>query len=209
MKPTSDEQQEPMQFGTIEMVGKDVSIIGQRYNRLACTRRGEILLLSLIGNSADIKRVRACMLGGAKVGIQAAGAKIKQASQEDWQAANPGHIHATEEGYEFHKHKIGYGMEHALFLTRAPGFMRVVSPNSLWHELQKDRFTTPLMPEWMPYIEAKLREKEYLTEAFTYNCSCGLLSMTTPQLDEIVEKGIRTRKLLIPSTTLSAVQATA
>ena len=31
--------------------------------------------------------------------------------------------------------------------------MKVVTAESLWQELKSDRFTTPLLREWMPYID--------------------------------------------------------
>jgi hypothetical protein len=193
-------QKNDTKFGTIEMTGKDVGVPPQQYNRIACDRRGQLLLLSLVAESHNIKRIRACLLGGAKVIIMAAGAKIKQASESDYYAHHAGKVLATEDGYEFYRHKLGYGMEHALFITRMPGFMRVVNSQAVWNELQQPRFTTPLLREWMPYIEKQLREKEYLTEAYTFGCECGILTLTTAQLDEIVEKGIKDRQLRIPSS---------
>lgn len=194
------QEEEKVNFGTIEMVGKEVGVPSQKYNRIACTSRGELLLLSVIGESHNIKRMRACLLGGAKVTISAAGAKIKRASDEPRRANQPGRVFASEEGYEFTQHKLGYGMAHALFMTRMLGFMKIVNPKALWRELKDTRFTTPILPEWMPYIEEQLRKKDYLTESYAFGCECGVLTATTKHLDEIVEFGIKSGKLTIPSS---------
>ncbi len=93
---------------------------------------------------------------------------------------------------------MGYGLAHALFLTRMPGFMKVVTPESLWQELKSVRFTTPLLKEWVPYIEERLRADELLEDAHVFNCHCGVLSALTTHLDEIVSEGIQQRQILIP-----------
>ena len=95
---------------------------------------------------------------------------------------------------------LGYGMIHALFLTRMPGFMKVVTPESLWQELNKERFTTPIIRPWMPYIETKLREQDYLEDAHVFACNCGVLSALRKPLDEIVCEGIKSGELLIPES---------
>lgn len=204
-----DNDNDTEELGFIEMVGKDVGVPAQQYNRIATSTRGELLLLSVIGESHNIKRMRACLLGGAKVTISASGGKVKRASDESWRLTHPGRVIASTEGYEFYQHKLGYGMAHALFMTRMPGFMKIVNPKALWRELKDTRFTTPILPEWMPHIEEQLRKKSYLQEAYVFNCECGVLSLLTNQLDEIVERGIKSGKLIIPRSVDMAVQKTA
>lgn len=89
-------------------------------------------------------------------------------------------------------------MAHALFVTKAQGFMMVVTADSLWRELNTTRFTTPLLKEWVPYIEKRLRTDNLLEEAHVFNCTCGILSATTSKLDEIVTDGLKKRHITIP-----------
>jgi hypothetical protein len=185
-------------FGHIEFVGKDISVAAQRFDRIAHTGRGELLVLSLVAEQHNVKRIRAILLGGAKAQITASGVRTKQNSAEDWRASTPGRMLATPDGYQVFTHKLGFGLIHALFMTRMPGFMKVVTPESLWQELKKERFTTPIIKEWMPYIEGKLREGELLEDAHVFNCNCGVLSAVTKQLDAIVCEGIQLGQLHMP-----------
>src|SRR3954454_14504010 len=91
-----------------------------------------------------------------------------------------------------------FGLAHALFITRMKGFMLVVSEESLWQELKENRFTTPLLREWMPYVEGQLRTQDLLEEALVFNVTCGVLSATTTHLDKIVTDGLKSGEIRIP-----------
>ena len=187
-------------FGSIEFCGKDISTAGMKFNMIATSGRGELLLLSVVAETQKIKQVRAIMCGGAKAVANASGVQTKKASDPDWYSNSPGRIFPTADGYQVYTHKLGYGQAHALFLTRMPGFMKVVTAESLWQELKSDRFTTPLLREWMPYIERELRAHERLEEAQTFGCNCGVLTATTQKLDEIIAEGLESGELLIPTS---------
>ena len=124
--------------------------------------------------------------------------KVNQPGREKWEARNPGRVIPTPEGYQVFTHKLGYGLAHALFLTRMPGFMKVVTEESLWQELNDVRFTTPILRAWMPYIEERLRADDLLEDAHVYRCQCGVLSATTKRLDEIVTRGLAEGHIVIP-----------
>ena len=121
----------------------------------------------------------------------------------------PSRLHPSNEGYAVYKHKLGFGIAHAMFITRAPGFMAIVTPESLWRELNSPRFTTPILRSWMPYIEAQLRTADRLEDAHCFNCHCGLLTATTKKLDEIVSNGLVTGHLHIQSEAELAEEAAA
>jgi hypothetical protein len=169
----------------------------QKFDKISLSGRSELLLLSVVTEIHNLKRMRAILLGGAKAQINAAGIRVGQPVADSWRMHQPGRVNATQDGYQLHTHKLGYGMIHALFLTRMPGFMKVVTPESLWQELNKERYTTPIIRSWMPYIETRLRDQEYLEDAHVFNCKCGVLSALTKHLDEIVCEGIKSGELLI------------
>ena len=188
----------PHVFGDIEFIGKDIAVSAQKFDRLAVSGANDLLLLSVVGELHNIKRMRAILCGGVKASINGGGVRINQPNGEQWRARQPGRMNATPDGYIIHTHRLGYGMMHALFLTRSPGFMKVITPDALWSELKNIRYTTPLIREWMPYIETTLREKELLEDAHVFNCTCGVLSATTKNLDDIVEEGIQQGIIQIP-----------
>lgn len=194
----SRHDEEQPKFGDVEFQGKDFSTPAVKFDKLAISGRGELLLISLVADTQRVKQIRAILCGGAKATIQAGGIKVNQPGKEHWYAHSPGRLFPTEDGYQVFTHKLGYGMAHALFVTRMPGFMKVVSEESLWQELKSTRFTTPILREWMGHIEERLRDEERLEDAHVFNCRCGILSATTQKLDEIVSEGLQQLMILIP-----------
>lgn len=187
----SDTTEEAKRHGTIEFQGKDFATPPFPFDRLAVSGRGELLLASLVAPTQNVKQIRAILNGGAKAVVMAGGVKVNQPSREEYYAHAPGKLTPSADGYQTFTHKLGYGQAHALFLTRSDGFMKVVTPDSLWQELNHVRFTTPLLKEWMTYLGKSLREEGLLEEAHVFQCSCGVLSATTRHLDDIVSRGLR------------------
>jgi hypothetical protein len=185
-------------LGDVEFQGKDISTPSVKFDKLAISGRGELLLISLVADTQRVKQIRAILSGGAKAIANASGIKVNQPGREAWYAHAPGRLLPTAEGYQCFTHKLGYGLAHALFVTRAPGFMRVVTPEFLWQELNDVRFTTPILREWLPHMEYMLRHEEKLEDAHVFNCKCGILSATTTALDEIVKEGLQQRFISIP-----------
>lgn len=185
-------------FGDIDFAGKDIGIPAVPFDKLAISGRGELLLLSIFTDQMRVKAIRAVLCGGAKAIATASGVKVGQPGCEAWSRHTPGRLTPTADGYQVFTHKLGYGMAHALFITRMPGFMKVITEESLWQELKDVRFTTPILREWMPYIEQTLRYEGRLEDAHTFGCRCGILSASTKHLDEIVSQGLQQRELIIP-----------
>jgi hypothetical protein len=194
----SEHQGAEIAFGAIEFSGKDIQTPPVQFDRIAVGGRGELLLLSLIADTQRVKQIRAILCGAAKAVAQAGGVKVNQPGREPWEARQPGRVLPTPEGYQVYTHKLGYGLAHALFVNRMPGFMKVVTEESLWRELNDVRFTTPILGGWMQYIGAQLREADLLEDAHAYRCRCGVLSATTQQLDEVVARGLAEGHLRIP-----------
>jgi hypothetical protein len=199
---SSHEESAPL--GDLEIAGKDIAVAATKFDRLAVGGRGELLLVSLVAETQRIKQIRAILSGAAKVTIQAAGVQLSRPCDEPWQEHSPGRLYPTPDGYQCHTHKLGYGLAHAIFVTRMPGFMKVVTPESLWQELKGVRFTTPILKEWMPHLERRLRDNALLEDAHGFNCRSGVLTAVTKHLDEIVSAGIQQRSITIPRPSIVA-----
>ena len=188
-------------FGEFAIQLKDGNQTEAKFDRLAKSGRGELLLVSLVTETQRLKQIRALLSPGgnnAKVVVEASGVQVSRPGDPSWSAHTPGRLYPTPDGYQVVTHRLGYGLVHALFLTRMPGFMKVVTPESLWHELAGSRFTTPVLREWVPFLEGRLREEERLEDAYGFNCRCGVLTATTTKLDEIVSEALARRSILIP-----------
>ena len=191
---------EETKFGGIEFTGKDISVTNTPFDRLAISGRGELLLISLIAPTQTIKQIRAILHTGTRVNIVAGGIKVKQPSGEPYTAHQPGNLHPSAAGYTTFVHKLDYGQAHALMITKAPGFMKIVTDETIWQEVTDPRFTTPVLRDWVPHISQGMREREILEEAHVFNCNCGIMSATTVELDEIVTDGLRSRAISIPTS---------
>jgi hypothetical protein len=192
-------------FGDFAVLLKDGNQTEAKFDRLAKSGRGELLLVSLVTETQRLKQIRALLSPSgnntAKVVVEASGVRVRRPGDSEWLSQAPGRLYPTPDGYQVRTHRLGYGLVHALFLTRMPGFMKVVTPESLWRELAGARFTTPVLREWVPFLEGRLREEERLEDAHGFNCRCGVLTATTTKLDEIVSEGLAQRSLLIPRPT--------
>jgi hypothetical protein len=186
-------------FGGIEFTGKDHMVPSTPFDRLAISGRGELLLVSLVAPTQVVKQIRAILHGGSRTKIIAGGIKVNQPSGEYYQAHQPGTLFPSSDGYTTYIHKLDYGQAHALMITKAPGFMKIVTDETIWQELTDTRFTTPVLRDWVPYISKQMRDREILEEAHVFNCNCGFMSATTQNLDEIVTEGLRSGAIHIPS----------
>ena len=195
-------EQEQPRWGEIEFTWKDGGTPGIKFDRLAHSGRRELLMFSCVAEAQRIKQIRAALCASettkSQVRAIAAGVHTNVPGRETWYASTPGTLIPTSDGYLVYTHKLGYGMAHALFVTKAQGFMMIVTPESLWRELNTTRFTTPLLKEWVPYIEKRLRADNLLEDAHVFNCTCGILSATTSKLDEIVTDGLKKWLITIP-----------
>jgi hypothetical protein len=95
-------------------------------------------------------------------------------------------------GCEVDAHRLGDGSIHAMFVCRQQGFLANDSDDALWQELKQERFTTPLLRGWLPYIRQELELKPLLFRCYTLDCTCCVLSVTSADLHSIVEAGIKT-----------------
>jgi hypothetical protein len=184
-------------FGRIQFSGDDMVWPTVKFDRLAVGDRGELLLASVVAPTQIVKGIRGFLNTAKKGVVTTAGVKVKKASEEEWALRDPGNLSKLPDGYATETHRLQYGLAHAMFITRSPGFLKSVSPEALWQELASMRFTTPLLRSWMPWITRQLLERELLVEAEGYRCLCGVLRATTADLDAIVSDGLRQGSLLI------------
>lgn len=184
-------------FGGIEFAGKDIGVPEVPFDRLAINSRGELLLLSVFTDQMRVKQIRAILCGGAKAIGNASGVQVGKIGCQRGERHTPGRINPTSDGYQTYTHKLGFNVVHAMFITRTPGFMKVVTEESLWQELNGPRFTTPVLRDWMPYIEKQLRDNYLLENASTFGCQCGILTASTKSLDDIVSTGLANHNILV------------
>src|SRR5580704_6528337 len=60
--------------------------------------------------------------------------------------------------YRCHKCRLGYNTWHMIAVAEHNGLLLDGSDAALWRELQSDRFTTPLLRDWIPEVRRVLEE---------------------------------------------------
>jgi hypothetical protein len=187
-------------FGAISFAGKDLPPQPARYDRIAVGERQSLLLVSIVAEVNFVKAIRSILGGGAKADIQAAGAKVRRPDRPHDMQWTPSRLVKTDELYDCHTQKLDHGLMHAIFITRAEGFMPTLTDEALWRELLDTRFTTPILRDWLPYIRTQLEKLELLVMASSFNVRCGMLSATDENLDFIVSTGLKKGLILIPQS---------
>lgn len=91
--------------------------------------------------------------------------------------------------------KLGYKSWQCMLFSSRPGLLLSDDDETLWQELSGERFTTPLLRSWVPYIRGKLVEKSFLKKTTSFGCSPALLELASSQLDSIVSAGVKYKKL--------------
>jgi hypothetical protein len=209
-----------VKLGTLEIrpgKGADPSISASvQYDAIA-THNGEMLFVSAVGSAADMKVITAVVNSGGSIPALwlASGLHVMRpgdAGKSYRYAQNPGRCIVSQSGYDVYKHRLGFGQEHRMFISRTPGFMLVASDEAVWQELKGDQYNTPLLREWLSHVAAELRDKGLLSECQVHPyqpneeeeaqapllTSC-VISATTKDVDDIVLDGLRKKLIAIPN----------
>jgi hypothetical protein len=159
----------------------------------------EILLLSVIGPETSIKALTAGLRSSSK---------DQQRIDYSAQVANENaaHLLRCPTGYRIYRTKLEYGLWHALCLARRDGFMPVMNEESLWEQLRREPFTTPLLREWVPWLYREMKERGQVVELNQHGCQAGLLLADNEMLDTLVSDGIRQGRLAINGRTADPAQ---
>ncbi len=192
---------EGTKYGTIEVrTGKEAKY--SKYtvpdytlavDRLAAARDGTLYMVSVIGTQGTVKGLRAILNTGAAT----ARLKLEDVRVGDGKDSGEARVVTPPEGvrYEFHPHSLGFDNFHALFLSRAPGFLPCVSDESVWRELKRPEYNTPILRSWVPEITRRLKAEGLLVPLFCYRAECALINATNDDLDGIVSAGVRSGKM--------------
>jgi hypothetical protein len=166
-------------------------------DRIAADESGAVYVLSLVAPANVARAIRAAFNGQARsrTKIEAQGLEFSDGEQSrHYGYSTPLRPHAG--GYRMHAHRLGYDWVHALLIARDPTLLPCVSETALWLALNRPRFTTPILPGWMPFLVRELQKAGGLAYLFGQNCRAGLLTATTDDLDAAVVAGCRTGAFL-------------
>jgi hypothetical protein len=153
----------------------------------------KLVFISLVAFSQDVKALRAAVAAGLESPMRLRNVTLTR----DDEAIVPDAVRPASARYRLDSHRLGFGSVHALFTCRQDGFLPNDSDDALWQELKQERFTTPLLRGWLPYIRKELELKSLLSRCHTLDCTCCVLTATSADLDSIVEYGLKNGLIFI------------
>lgn len=149
-------------------------------NRMAwITQRGSTIItaLSVAGSSTSVKSVRAALSTGNITfylhGSDAIGEWVQFSRYKG--------------GYKFGWHRLTHDFYHMVAVAKMPGFMPQYSHDALYWELKSNRYTTPIIREWVPMLESELQSRGLLTVKEQHGITSGVLDATSQDLDDSLQ----------------------
>lgn len=167
-------------LGTYEWSDEKQMHISASYDRIAWFNR-KLLVASLVTSVSSVKALRAAI--SSECG-NAMHFSVPDRSPETG-------VRIDDQGYALHVHRLPFSTAHAVVINRRPGLLLNNSDAALWAELKAERFSTPLLRSWLPYIRGQLEANGCLVDAECVGCTCRVLRATTGDLDAIVESGLK------------------
>ncbi len=187
---------EDFQLGRLDaLVGKhggEQTSLAFAVSRLAADNNSSLYLLEVVGPTQSIAGLRACLNTNdihAKLTLE--DVRVSNGNK----SADAVNLMLVGEGYSCHMTHLGHGHHHALFISRAPGFLKTTDDEALYAELKKPHCTTPLLRPWMPFVAQQLRKEGLLKRLYCFNCECAFITATTADLDRIVSDGVKDESL--------------
>jgi hypothetical protein len=146
-----------------------------------------IPILSVMGAESAAKAIAAILHseGKARFRIEADGINPYQEYDKD------------KECYSVYKHRASLNHWHFLCVSKRKGLLTNLDEAAVWSELRSERFTTPLLRQWAPYVVGQLKERELLNQLDGFGCEAGLLTADNDDLDQIVTEGLLNRQIVI------------
>jgi hypothetical protein len=160
--------------------------------------------VSLIGSQTTVKALRACLCSNLGATFYPASDMTYRRRSPSWDGPRwiqrPASLTRQPAGYEVFIVRLGYDIWHLLALSREPGFMPCLTEPALNKALRAPQFTTPFLRDWLPWMADELAEgtdpKLRLLDGF--QTQAALLTATTPELDELVTRGLSMGAIAIP-----------
>jgi hypothetical protein len=182
----TETQTRPRLVGLFEWFDDKSIHIQARFDKVAL-HEDKLVFISLVAFSQDVKAIRAALAAGLASPMWLKNVTLSK----DGESSVPGSVSPSPGGYRIDAHRLGLGSIHALFTCRQQGLLPNDSDEALWQELKQERFTTPLLRGWLPYVRKELELKSVLARCHTLDCTCCILTATSADLDSIVESGLK------------------
>ena len=148
---------------------------------------GRIQVASIMGAESAAKAIAAILHSDGKAAfrIDAEGVPYYQEFDKE------------KDGYSVYKHRASLNHWHFVAISKKKGLLTCMDEAALWQELRSERFSTPLLRAWAPYMVEQLKERGLLEPLEGFGCEAGMLTADSNDLDQIVTEGLFNRQIVI------------
>jgi hypothetical protein len=154
-------------------------------NRLAHHADGRVMVLSGHGPQQTLRGLGAVLTSDTKIRLE---------WYDDDECATQ--VSKDGCGYRTYKHPLCPGLWQFLWVSKDARLL-VAGKEALGQALLAEPFTTPVLPEWVPHLQAALEENCLLMKLSGEGCRSAYLTASTEDLDRLVSDGIRSGALEI------------
>ena len=144
-----------------------------------------LLLLSATGPDTAAKAIRAILH------VSEIEAEFRLEGENTINCMNRAAYDGNPVGYTAALARLAPGAIHLVAMAKLPGLMPTFDDDRLWTELCGERYTTPLLREWTPWIRQRLLDTGGIVAAQGYGSKAGVLTATPENLDILVSSGVR------------------
>lgn len=145
------------------------------------TNYGQLKLLSAVGPKSSVTGVGAMLRSGKCTAVL------------DGTHCTPG-----DQGWRCHTHLLHRDCWHLLAVSKDDHLLVSNTQEHLWAMLRSDRFTTPILKDWMPALHEKLIEKKVIVPLAGFNHNAAVAHFEDELLDTLVADGVKRKVFLIP-----------
>jgi hypothetical protein len=163
-------------------------------------RHSTIALVSVAGPQTAVKSFAAALNENCKLRVNVDGMEITRSdgstkSADRWQDFErvPG-----QGKYKVAMHRLPFNSVQCTARLKDPRLLPCVNEEALWILLRSNRFTTPLLKPWVPWLMEAMLEEGTLERLPAFQCQPGLLAIDDGGLDKLVTQGITKGRLKVP-----------
>ena len=163
-------------------------------------RHSTIVLASVAGPQTAVKSFAAALNENCKLRVNVDGFTVIEpdGSKEPAQRWRDFERVPGQGKYKCTMHRLGYNAVHCTARLKDPRLTPSLTEDVLWSQLRSNRFTTPLLKEWVPWLMQAMLTAGQLEKLPAFQCQPGFLTIDDTGLDEMVSRGITEGHLHIP-----------
>jgi hypothetical protein len=163
-------------------------------------RHSTIVLVSVAGPQTAVKSFAAALNENCKLSVNVDGldVQLSDGTSEPAQRWRDFERVSGQGKYKVTMHRLGFNYVQCTARLKDPRLLPAVTDESLWAQLRSNRFTTPILRTWVPWLMEAMLEEGQLEKLPSFQCQPGMLNLDVGGLDGLVSRGVTEGRLIVP-----------